>query len=512
MRDKLLGRESNDIDVALDTMLGREFADKVNAYLLSQGQAVSGVGVIHANPEQSKHLETATMCVHGTWLDLVHLRSESYSEGSRIPESVSFGSPEQDALRRDLTFNALFYNLNTRTVEDCTRQGLDDLRCGVARTPQAPMQTLLDDPLRALRAVRLATRLAFTLADDLQAAASTPELRVALGSKVSKERVGVELEGMIKGPAPVSAIHLLCSLGMAPVVFALPDGVSSVAPPCWPWASLHSVDTLVQVLRAMQPPAAHADAASLWRSLSEEERRWAVLAGVCAPLRHVVVAAAVPGGGAAKKPGRPVSAVQHIVRESLKLRGRDAEQVARLLESAHAFCRLAAQPEQPPSRAQLGRLLRTAKAQWRVALAVAAALRAPGALALSSQGQVESPQPLAALRDHYSTAHAAAAFARDDAQHDATPPLPPPLADAAAPFQALALRCDALQLDGVWDAKPLLTGLEVQHALGIKAGPALGPWLDALVSWELEHPGEGKEQALVWLAQAAKATAPPASA
>ena len=96
--------------------------------------------------------------------------------------------------------------------------------------------------------MRLATRLAFTLADDLQAAASTPELRVALGSKVSKERVGVELEGMIKGPAPVSAIHLLCSLGMAPVVFALPDGVSSVAPPCGPLSPLrrfpHGRDSL----------------------------------------------------------------------------------------------------------------------------------------------------------------------------------------------------------------------------------------------------------------------------
>jgi tRNA nucleotidyltransferase (CCA-adding enzyme) len=61
VRDKLLGKTSSDIDVALDTLPGRAFAEHVNAYLASVGQSVRGVGVIAANPEQSKHLETATM-------------------------------------------------------------------------------------------------------------------------------------------------------------------------------------------------------------------------------------------------------------------------------------------------------------------------------------------------------------------------------------------------------------------------------------------------------------------
>ena len=110
VRDKLLGKHSSDIDIALDTCMGQEFALKVNEYLSSRGEETRGVGVIQSNPDQSKHLETATMRVHGAWLDLVNLRSESYSEGSRIPEA-RFGTAAEDAERRDLTINALFYNI-----------------------------------------------------------------------------------------------------------------------------------------------------------------------------------------------------------------------------------------------------------------------------------------------------------------------------------------------------------------------------------------------------------------
>lgn len=63
VRDKLLGKSSDDIDIALDNMMGKEFAEKVNEYLASSGQETAGVGVIQCNPEQSKHLETARMKV-----------------------------------------------------------------------------------------------------------------------------------------------------------------------------------------------------------------------------------------------------------------------------------------------------------------------------------------------------------------------------------------------------------------------------------------------------------------
>jgi tRNA nucleotidyltransferase (CCA-adding enzyme) len=123
-------------------MMGREFAEHVHQYLIDHNMETHHVGVIqvrkvHAvgkdakridklgalqtNPEQSKHLETATTKVLGVSLDFVNLRSEKYTEDSRIPE-IGIGTPYEDAHRRDLTINALFYNINTCLVEDWTHR------------------------------------------------------------------------------------------------------------------------------------------------------------------------------------------------------------------------------------------------------------------------------------------------------------------------------------------------------------------------------------------------------
>ena len=50
-------------------------------------------GVIKANSDKSKHLETATIRVGDMWIDLVNLRSETYSEDSRVPK-IEIGTPE----------------------------------------------------------------------------------------------------------------------------------------------------------------------------------------------------------------------------------------------------------------------------------------------------------------------------------------------------------------------------------------------------------------------------------
>ena len=57
----------------------------------------------------------------------------------------------------------------------------------------------MDAPLRILRAIRFASRLEFALHADIIAAAAQPRVRVALGSKISRERIGKEAEGMLSG-------------------------------------------------------------------------------------------------------------------------------------------------------------------------------------------------------------------------------------------------------------------------------------------------------------------------
>ena len=80
------------------------------------GGHASAVGIIRSNPEQSKHLETATMKLLGESIDFVHLRAETYSADSRIP-SIELGSPSEDAFRRDFTVNSLFYDIRKRRIE-----------------------------------------------------------------------------------------------------------------------------------------------------------------------------------------------------------------------------------------------------------------------------------------------------------------------------------------------------------------------------------------------------------
>jgi tRNA nucleotidyltransferase/poly(A) polymerase len=212
-----------DIDIALDDMLGREFADHLNEYLSKHGQDTVSVGMVLKNPDKSKHLETATMKVGSFWIDFVNLRAEEYTQDSRIPDLMRIGSPDEDAYRRDLTINSLFYNINTGQVEDWTGRGFQDLRKGVVSTPLHPLTTLLDDPLRALRSVRFAARLRFTMDDELVKAAQTTSVANALSQKVSRERVGGELDLMLRSPDPVGAIRLLINLKLIHCVFPVAD-------------------------------------------------------------------------------------------------------------------------------------------------------------------------------------------------------------------------------------------------------------------------------------------------
>jgi tRNA nucleotidyltransferase/poly(A) polymerase len=210
-----------DIDIALDDMLGREFAEHLNQYLGQMGERTHSVGVVLKNPEKSKHLETATMKVGTFWIDFVNLRAEEYTQDSRIPDLMRIGSPAEDAFRRDLTINSLFYNVNNGQVEDWTGRGFDDLRRGVVSTPLAPLTTLLDDPLRTLRSVRFAARLRFTMDDALIEAAMDDRVRQALAEKVSRERIGCEVDLMLRSPDPVGAMRLLINLNLARTVFPI---------------------------------------------------------------------------------------------------------------------------------------------------------------------------------------------------------------------------------------------------------------------------------------------------
>ncbi len=110
------------------------------------------------------------------------------------------GTPLDDALRRDFTINSLFYNINTGEIEDYTERGLGDIENHIIRTPLEPLVTFKDDPLRVLRCFRFKSRFNFAIHDDIYKSLENVEVHEALRTKVSKERIGIELGGMLKAP------------------------------------------------------------------------------------------------------------------------------------------------------------------------------------------------------------------------------------------------------------------------------------------------------------------------
>ena len=230
VRDKLMGKDNDDIDVALDDMTGSKYAQMVHDLVIeeeggekidSSGKKnVSRVGIIKANPDQSKHLETATMVIYGQELDFVNLRSETYTDSSRIPD-MKFGTAKNDATRRDFTINALFYNVNSGTVEDFTGLGLQDLKDGIFRTPLDPHLTFDDDPLRILRAIKFASRYAFRLDERILSAISIEKVRMGITTKCSQERVGKELASMLSCKRPVLAFRMMDDLQLWPAIYGI---------------------------------------------------------------------------------------------------------------------------------------------------------------------------------------------------------------------------------------------------------------------------------------------------
>ncbi|WVO22021.1 uncharacterized protein IAS62_003341 [Cryptococcus decagattii] len=278
---QLLSLPSSDLDIALSIPSGHSFAVAFVDFLKAKNVPTGSVGKVVANPEQSKHLETGTTRIMGLECDFVGLRSETYAD-SRIPQ-VKPGTPFEDASRRDLTINALFYNVHTRQVEDYTKMGLSDLENRIARTPLPPRQTFQDDPLRIVRCVRFASRFNLTIAQEVTESIKQEDVKAGILSKVSKERIGIETIKMLHNN-PFHALFLIHSLDLYPYMFSC-----EVDPP------RQEAFAAAQILNQVA------------KRKSVDEVLWLATAAV--PFRGLTV----------KRKGRDVPACSVVISEGLKL-------------------------------------------------------------------------------------------------------------------------------------------------------------------------------------------------
>jgi poly(A) polymerase len=152
VRDLLLGREPKDFDIATDAH--PEDVKKVfrNCRLVGRRFRLAHV---HFGREV---IEVATFRGMQQSTD----NGDHETENGMLLRDNVYGTIEEDALRRDFTVNALYYNIEDFSVIDYAA-GMDDLNSGILRLLGDPEQRYREDPVRMLRAVRFATKLGFSI-------------------------------------------------------------------------------------------------------------------------------------------------------------------------------------------------------------------------------------------------------------------------------------------------------------------------------------------------------------
>jgi len=155
VRDLLLGREPKDFDVATSARPEEVEALFRNCRLIGRRFRLAHVRF------GDEIIEVATFRASGA-PDNDEAAQLAHDESGRILRDNIYGTLEEDAVRRDFTVNALYYDIRDFSVKDFVG-GLPDLRAGVLRLIGDARTRYREDPVRMLRAVRFAVKLGFKM-------------------------------------------------------------------------------------------------------------------------------------------------------------------------------------------------------------------------------------------------------------------------------------------------------------------------------------------------------------
>jgi poly(A) polymerase len=268
VRDLLMGRTPKDFDIATDAvpgqikrlfrncrLIGRRFR---LAHLHFQDEILEVSTFRATAPPENPETEEAA----NDGRPPRHLKDEA---GMVLRDNV-FGTPEEDALRRDFTINALAYNIADFTVIDYTN-GLSDLRQRLIRPIGDPAVRFTEDPVRMIRAVR------FAASHDLTIEPATWETICELSSTITRAAPARLYEEMLK----------IFLLGSARPVFTLMERsglLAALFPGLGRWLAESSdhlavlntnLECLDRLYRGGLPPSAPLFLAALFGPSLEEE-------------------------------------------------------------------------------------------------------------------------------------------------------------------------------------------------------------------------------------------------
>jgi poly(A) polymerase len=233
VRDLLLGRRPKDFDIGTSAhpyQVKRLFK---NCWIIGRRFRLAHIRY------GAKAIEVATF---RRLLSAEELAAAEEPEASESPESPdrlihrdnTFGTPEEDAFRRDFTINALFYDIGTFSIIDYTG-GLRDLHEGVVRSIGDPIERFQEDPVRMLRAVAMAARLGFRIDEPIDNAIAAHRHDIA---RSAPARLMEEFYKLLRSGSAEQAFRMLAERRLLePIAQELQRGATERL-----WESLAALD------------------------------------------------------------------------------------------------------------------------------------------------------------------------------------------------------------------------------------------------------------------------------
>ena len=230
VRDLLIGRTPKDFDIATDAtpaeikkvfrncrLVGRRFR---LAHIHFKDEVIEvatfrkGGDLAEPDPDESDPAEddNSEEPPEEPRRDLGHLHKSD--EGVLLRDNL-FGTPEEDAWRRDFTVNALSYNIADFSIIDYVG-GVEDLDKRLIRTIGDPSARFAEDPVRMLRAIRFAAQLDFTIEHHSWEAMTANARRITLASPA---RLFDEVVKLFLSGAAEKCWRLLSASGIAAAIF-----------------------------------------------------------------------------------------------------------------------------------------------------------------------------------------------------------------------------------------------------------------------------------------------------
>jgi len=200
VRDLLLGKQPQDFDIGTDASPEQVRSLFRNSRIIGRRFRIN-----HIYFTGGKIFEVSTFRATGE-------DDPARVDGMPLKSDNTYGDPQSDALRRDLTINGLFYDLSTFSIIDYVG-GIADLRAGIIRIIGVPEARIKEDPVRMIRAIRHSARTGFTIEEKTYNAICEGRQLI---KNSAQARVFEELLRELQGGCARESLRLISQTGLLP--------------------------------------------------------------------------------------------------------------------------------------------------------------------------------------------------------------------------------------------------------------------------------------------------------